>query len=135
MNLGQLVLLRNNLKKISTTEAKISIDALDGSISQNLRIPLDLYYQNSVNHLIDQIDTIEKTLEKIENSVPGLICNIEQELESRTKDYLARGYLINGYYGSNSTDVYTERTDRILPINDATRSEIIALSLFGNWTR
>lgn len=134
MKLSDLVRLRNNLHKFNASQAKLELDVLDGQLSQQLKLPLHLSYSEQISNLVSTIEKAEQNLVVVENKLPDLINQIEQEINEITSEYLARGYIINGYYGSNSTDVATERNDRLLPISDDTRSEIIVrLRGYTDW--
>jgi phospholipid N-methyltransferase len=134
MRLSDLVRLRNNLSAFSAVQAKLELDVLEGQISQQLRLPLHLNYSDSVQDLINHLQDSNQQIAEVENKIPKLITQIEQEINETTRNFLARGYMINGYYGSNSTDVTTERNDRLLPISDDTRSEIIVrLRGYTDW--
>ena len=125
MKLSNLVKLRNNLQNISAVAARLSIEELDRHISNQLSIPIHLDYQEDINSYVHKLDDMQDLLDQIENGIPKLIDKIQQEIDDLTKEFYQRGYMLNGYFGSNSTDVATERLSRILEISDQTRSEVI----------
>lgn len=134
MRLSDLVRLKNNLLAIDTDAVRTQAEALDGHLSQLYNIDLHLIYKDQIENKIKNCDLIEHTITDIETKIKELLIQIDQEINDITKDYLARGYIINGFYGSNSTDVPTERTARQLPINNETRSEIIVrLRSYTDW--
>ena len=134
MKLSDLVRLRNNLQKFNALQAKLELDVLDGHLSQQLNLPLHSSYSEQISDLVSTVEKAEQNLESVENKLPDLINQIEQEINEITSEYLARGYIINGFYGSNSTDIATERNDRLLPVSDDTRSEIIVrLRGYTDW--
>lgn len=125
MKLSNLVKLRNNLQNINASSARLSIEEFDGHISNQLNIPMHLTYTDDINRYVHKLDSIQDLLDQIENDIPALIEKIQQEIDDLTKDFYQRGYMLNGFYGSNSTDVPTERLARILQISDQTRGEVI----------
>lgn len=134
MRLSNLVKLKNNLKSIDSNAVRQKAEVLDGQLSQLFNIDMHLDYRTQLENKIKECDLIENTLSSIDNKIQELIEQIDQEINEITKDYLARGYMINGFYGSNYTDVTTERNDRLMPINDETRSEVIVrLRSYTDW--
>jgi SAM-dependent methyltransferase len=134
MKLSDLVRLKNSLLEFNPQTARDGLEALDGHLTQTLNIPMHIDYKDGIGKNISNLDVIERTLCEIEENINSQIQEIDCEITERTQDYLARGYMINGYYGSNSTDVPTERNDRILHINDETRSRVIVrLRSYTDW--
>lgn len=134
MKLSDLVSLKNSLLEFNPRSAREGLEVLDGHLTQTLNIPMHLNYKDSISNNISNLDKIEKTLCEIEENINSHIYEIDEEITERTKDYLSRGYRINEYYGSNSSDVPTERNDRILHINDETRSRIVVrLRSYTDW--
>jgi phospholipid N-methyltransferase len=125
MKLSDLVRLKNSLQNFSADDAKAALEVLDGQLNQLCNMPLHINYKESITENLLNLDGLEQNLNKIETKILALIETLEAEIKERTQEYLARGYIINGFYGSNATDVHTERNDRLLPITDETRSEII----------
>lgn len=134
MKLSDLVRLKNSLLEFNPRAAREGLELLDGHLTQTLNIPMHINYKESIGQNVSNLDTIERTLCSIEENINRQIQEIDREITERTRDYLARGYMIGGYYGSNSSDVPTERNDRTLYINDETRSRIIVrLRSFTDW--
>jgi SAM-dependent methyltransferase len=134
MKLSDLVRLKNSLLEFNPQTARDELEALDGHLTQTLNIPMHINYKDSIGKNISNLDLIEHTLSEIKENIHSQIQEIDREITERTQDYLARGYMIGGYYGSNSSDVPTERNDRILHINDETRSRIIVrLRSYTDW--
>lgn len=125
MRLSDLVRLRNNLKNFSSVATRERLEELDGHLTQQLNIPMHSAYSGTIDEFVKHLDNAERELNTLEERLPTLIANIEQEISEITKEYLARGYMINGFYGSNATDLHTERHDRLMPISDDTRGEIV----------
>jgi phospholipid N-methyltransferase len=125
MLLSELVKTKNYLKSLSLNAVRTDTEELDGHVSHILTFPLHLTYQDDLSSVISKIDHIESELTAIEKSVNNLIDKIDEEISDRTQDFLARGYIVSGFYGSNRTDVPTERSARLLPMRDETRSEIV----------
>lgn len=125
MRLSELVKTRNFLQELSTSAIKTVTEQLDGKLNRIRSLPLHLDYQEDLDHLLDQVDKIEYQLDYIEETIPKMIGKINQELQELTKDFYARGYMINGFYGTNSTDVATEREARLLPIEQELYSEVL----------
>jgi phospholipid N-methyltransferase len=134
MRLSDLVRLRNNLQDFSAVKAILELDVLEGHLSQQLKLPLHSDYSDNIHSLVSHLGNSNQQITEVENKIPKLIDQIEQEIKEITDDFLVRGYMINGFYGSNSTDTATERNDRLLPISDDTRSEIIVrLRGYTDW--
>lgn len=134
MKLSDLVRLRNRLKTFGVDAVKNNIEELDGLLSQVLTLPMHSVYRDSVDDNIRGLEKLEQSLSNINQSVNQLINNINQEIVDLSKEYLARGYLTNGFYGSNSADVRTEREDRLMPISNDARSEIIVkIRSYTDW--
>jgi len=134
MKLNDLVKTRNYLQQISTRAVKSHTEELDGKLNQIRNMPLHLDYRADMDGLLSQIDNIESQLDDIETRIPALIAKIDQELIESTRDFMERGYIINGFYGSNSTDVLTERNQRLLVLHDDTRAEVLVKARgYTNW--
>lgn len=127
MKLSELVALKNLLKKVSTIELAEQTDKFDAGISAVSLMPMHADYRDHLLTILKNVSKIEDHINTINGLIPKIIDNIDYEIKEKTKDYRQRGYLINGFYGSNSTDTYTERTDRIMPVSDSTRADIINL--------
>lgn len=125
MKLSDLVKLRNELQQVQTSFSRNTINDLDSHLSRIYELPLHLDYKGKVGELIQFIDLIENKLTSIETDVTVLIEKINLEIDERTKDFMARGYLINGHRGSDGTDVAFERSGRIMPMHDETRAELL----------
>lgn len=125
MKLSELVKFRNELQKVQTSFARSAVDALDGHLSHINEIPMHLDYKDNVADLIKCIDSVENQLLTIENNIPAIVDKVNAEIADLTKDFYARGYMINGSYGSDRTDVETERTARCMPMHDETRAQVL----------
>lgn len=125
MKLSDMVRLRNELERINFVPVRTETNLIDGLLSHLLELPAHLTYREDLNKLINNVDVIENTIDSLESDIPAIISKLDQEILDNTQEYLARGYMINGFYGSNSTNVATEREERILNINDDTRSELL----------
>ena len=134
MRLSDLVRLRNNLEKFNAVQAKLELDVLEGQMNQQLNLPLHSDYSDNVQSLIAHLANSNQQIAEVERKIPDLITQIDREIKEVTDDFLSRGYEINGYYGSNRTDVATERDGRTLHISDETRSEIVVrLRGYTDW--
>jgi len=134
MRLSELIKTRNYLQQLSTSAIKTVTEELDGKLNRIRSLPLHLDYQGDVDHLLAQVELIENQLDYIETSIPKIVDKINQELQGLTKDFYARGYMINGYYGTNSTDVATERAARTLPMDNDVHSEVLVrVRAYTDW--
>jgi phospholipid N-methyltransferase len=134
MRLSDLIRLKNNLKSINLDSVRQQAEVLDGQLSQLFTITMHMSYRDQLDEKIKDCDMIENALVGIESKIQELLKQIDAEVSEITKDYMARGYMVNGFYGSNYTDVPTERNDRLLPINDETRSEVVVrLRSYTDW--
>lgn len=134
MKLSDLIRLRNKLLSFNVDSAREKIEELDGHLNQLIDKPIHLNFKESINVNLSNLDNIEQTLAQIDNNILTLINQVEQELEEQTKEMLQRGYMINDGYGSNSTNVETERSWRLMPIKDETRSELIVkIRSYTDW--
>ena len=125
MKLSELVKLRNELKKVSFVPTRIAVDDLDSHLSRLTDLLLRLDFKEQISNVINTIDEVENKLCTAENQIPEMIKQIELELEERTKDYLNTNYTINGIQYLHHVNVTGERTNRILPMNNGTRSDIL----------
>lgn len=125
MKLSELVKLRNELQHLQTSSIRLAVEDLDGHLSRIHEFPLHLDYKSNVSDMIHVIDSIEDNLLLIDNTITDLIIKINAELDERTKELMTRGYLINGIYGSDKTDIMTERRDRVMQMHNGTRAEVL----------
>lgn len=134
MKLSDLIRLRNRLQALTFAPARVKIEELDGQLNQMFTVPMHPNYKTSLDDQLNKLDSIETSISSLDNNITQLIKEIEQELSERTKEFARRGYMINGGYGSNSTNVEMERTGRLLPIRDDTRGEIIVkIRSYTDW--
>ena len=134
MKLSDLIRLRNKLRAFNVGPAREKIEELDGYLTQASNMPAHLSYKELIDGNLSNLDSIEQSLGTIESQTLTIIEHINQELSERTKEFAQRGYMINGGYGSNSTNVEMERTGRLLPIRDETRGEIIVkIRSYTDW--
>lgn len=125
MKLSELVNLKNKLLQISTIQAQDDIDFLDGKFSAILNLPVHADHRSIILSTIKNISSIEDYLFNIDHNLQQIIDDINTEIDIKTKIFKHRGYTINGFFGSNSTNFATEITDRLLPITNQTKNEII----------
>jgi phospholipid N-methyltransferase len=126
MIISDLVRLKLSLKKLSTNN-------LDNSVNDLLfnfkRIDEISNYSELTNYH-GQFDDISTLLLKGSNdinaTVQQLINKINEELTSRTKNYLSRGYIINDGHGSDNSDIVTER-HRTLPLTEEQKMQLIVI--------
>lgn len=125
MKLSELVRLKIDLLDISTDSVSEHVDHLDAKVSSITNQTMHSDYRAQLNFLLKNISMIEDSIKNINQVALQLINNIDQEINEKTKNFNRRGYIISGEYGSNSTDVATERLTRQMPILDSTRADVI----------
>lgn len=132
MKLHELVQMRNLLdESIALEELRTATDTLLQRIdsvtrAEEFAMPLKnvrSYYATILNIL----DTQPKEFTVMRNQIAA-------QIEDITKDWHARGYIINGFYGSGTSDVQGERNDRILPLSSEVKKIIEGrLALYSSW--
>lgn len=125
MKLSELVKLRNELKQVSFVPLRTSVEGLDRHLSSINDSSLRLDFKDRISKVLNLIDSIENELCAAENRIPEMIKQIDAELDERTKEYMNIGYSINGSPFLHHMNTRCERTDRVLPIHDETRAEVI----------
>lgn len=125
MKLSELVKLRNELKKVSFVPAQIAVDDLDSHLSRLSNLLLRLDFKDQISNVIKVIDEVENNLSIAENQIPEMIKQIDLELVERTKDYMDINYSINGVQYLHHVNAACERTDRVLPMHNSTRADIL----------
>ena len=125
MKLSELVNLRNELQQVHTSIAKSAVYDLDSHLSRVHELPLHLDYKSNVSDLINIIDSLENNISTIDSDVQSLIEKINAEIEDKAKDFLSRGYLINGVVGSDSVSVEFNRACRVMPMHSETKAEVL----------
>ncbi len=137
MKLSELVLLKKRLlEEIDISEAEDSISELlhDISAIENSDIDLDVEIKDFFNETNEFYRDIKSRLGIPLTRMKSVIANIDQQIEYLTKNYMARGYMINGFFATNTSDVTTERYDRILTMRDETKKEIKSrIDLYADW--
>lgn len=135
MKLSELIQLREYLLK--GFNLKEVIETLDKSISQ-LRtlknLPIDLEYNDFLDKSINHLESLKETINKPESDVPGLVARIDEQVSNLTRNYFARGYMINGHYATNGTDVRHEREGRLLQMRPETKEIVIGrIKQYSDW--
>ena len=134
MQLSDLIKLKNNLKSINLDLVRQQTEILDIQLSRLFNINMHMSYRDQLGEKLKDCDMIGDSLSDIDTKIQELLKQIDQEVVEITKDYMARGYMINEFYGSDYTDVTTERNNRLMPISDETRSEVIVrLRGYTDW--
>jgi SAM-dependent methyltransferase len=125
MQLSDMVRLRNELMNINFIATKSAVNAIDGKFTHLLNSPAHLTYKEDLGSVINHIDSMETSITSMEDSVAQLIEKLNQEITDNTQEYLARGYIIDGGYGSDAADVDLERNGRQMELSNDLRSEIL----------
>ena len=137
MKLSDLVRFRKRLLD------EINIDDAEDSITEII-YDIETIKQGTPTLSGEYLDYLESAKEfyrdlKQRLSIPldqrkVIVKDIEKGIENITKGYMARGYMINGFYAANATDANTERQDRVFTIREETKKEIISrISLYSDW--
>jgi len=125
MTLSDLVTARNRLQQFSVSDIQSAINSAGGHLNSILDLPMHSVYKEGVDNLVRSLDTAEGECSRLEQNLSALIDKINEEINELSKNFLARGYIINDSYASNSTDVDTERASRQMHITDDTRADIV----------
>lgn len=120
-----MVRLRNELQNISFIATRNAVNDIDGKFTHLLDKPAHLSYKENLDQIIGDIDSMESSISSMESNVVQLIEKLNQEINDNTQEYLKRGYIIDGFRASDTTDVDTERTERNVDVNSNVKSEII----------
>lgn len=129
-----MVKLRNELELFSLGPINAATNEVDGNLTRISNLPVHAAYRDSLDDLIRQIDSIETKLESIDASRLELLKKLNQEIAETSAEYLARGYLINGNYGSDRTNVESERLLRTSNIMPETLSDaIVQVRRYTDW--
>lgn len=125
MKLSELTKLRNELRQVSVATSKFAIDEVDCHLSRVKDLSLLPDYKEKVSELLGVIDSVEQQLLSVEQQIPIMIDDINREIQERTKEFLNVGYSINGVQILPFVNPLCEREDKVLPMHDETRSEVL----------
>jgi SAM-dependent methyltransferase len=117
MKLSELVGLRNLLNEsIALEEVRASTEILLQRISSVGDTISNADYVASVHRIRDYYAEILTLVEKPPRELHNMLSQIDAKINKLTKDFHKRGYIINGFFASNSTDVDGERNLRTVPV-------------------
>ena len=121
----------------------MSIDDAEDSISEILHeiggikvgsqdLPVEI--QDYLDSTLDHYREIKRSLRIPLDNRKSVLDFVDSQINEMTKDYMARGYMINGLYATNVADAQTEREDRPLPMREETISEVISrIGQYADW--
>jgi SAM-dependent methyltransferase len=135
MKLSELVGLRNLLNEsIALEEVRASTENLLQRISSVGDTTTDAAYVDSIKRIRNYYAEILKLVEKPPKELHDMLSKIDAKINKLTKDFHKRGYIINGFFGSNSTDVDGERNLRISPVTAEIKTLVGArIDMYSAW--
>lgn len=136
MKLSNLARLRKLLLNDLSAKRLVSeADHLVLAFNRINEIPgLDPVFANYANDAIQKYRSVTTVAQEPIDQLVTMLEEVDRQISEKTKDYYVRGYMIDGHYASNATDVPTERNDRVLEISNETR-ELIKnrIALYARW--
>lgn len=135
MKLSELIQLREYLMKgFDLNEVIKSIDHSISKLQFIRNLPIDLKFAEYTDSYINHLDNLKHQILKPEAEIPQLIAQIDQQVSDMTRNYFARGYMINGHYATNGTDVQHERKGRLLPMRPETKEIVLGrIKQYSDW--
>ena len=135
MKLEELVRLRNLLNEsIALEEVRESTELLLQRISNVTDITANEQHIATIKRIRAYYAEILNLLEKPPKDLHDMLDSIAAEIDEITKDYHKRGYLINGFFGSNATDVEGERNLRyVRPTAEVRKFVSARIDMHSSW--
>lgn len=137
MKLYELVRLRNLLdESIALEELRVdtgtllqridSLSSVAAGVAQDYAEPVK-QIRNYYANILTMLDSPPKALAELR-------ALIEEQIAILTLGWDKRGYTINGFFATNSTDAVTERNDRIMSIGTDTRKIVTnRIAAYSSW--
>lgn len=143
----------NNLSHLRNISAKLSdLVSVKNTIIQAMNtdsLTLEINnYQRAVESVADipgphsaqariiasDIQQLSRQTDPIAASAKQMLVDVQKEIDRITKNYHARGYMINGSYATNRTTVEGERQLRTMKIYPETKEKIVsAIGQYVDW--
>jgi phospholipid N-methyltransferase len=120
MTLSNLVKNKQGLLTFSTTAIRDLIKQYEDELALIHNLPYC-----DTNPAINSITALSDNISDIEKNIADMIAVIDGHINELTKDFHTRGYKIGDNFGSNSTDVATERNYRNLIVPSQIISKVI----------
>jgi SAM-dependent methyltransferase len=134
MKLSDLVRLRNRIQQLNFQKLRDSLENLDADLSSINSLEMQNDCKNYLDNILSLVDTAEQKLDMFIDNKFTIINNIQNQIDEKAKPFMSLGYKIGDFYGSNLTDVATERNNRQLPITDHERTIIQGVAKsYTNW--
>jgi SAM-dependent methyltransferase len=135
MKLSELVALRNLLNEsIALEEVRASTEILLQRISSVSDTVTKADYVDSIKRIRNYYAEILTLVEKPPKELHDMLYKIDTKINKITQDYHKRGYLINGFFASNATDVEGERNLRIVPVPSDVKTLVGArIDMYSSW--
>jgi phospholipid N-methyltransferase len=125
MNLYNLVKLKNQLKSVKLEKIDFEVDVVKNLIEDTKNIQPS--YDVIQTHIVDLTDSVEKTktdIVNVDKKISEFIEVVDDYIERMTRNFHARGYVVNDFVACDMTDVEGERR-RLLPVSLELKSELI----------
>ena len=135
MKLSELVGLRNLLNEsIALEEVRSSTEILLQRISSVGDTITKVEYVDSIKRIRNYYAEILTLVEQPPKELHDMLSKIDAKINKLTKDFHKRGYIINGFFASNATDVDGERNLRIVPVTSAVKTLVGArIDMYSSW--
>jgi SAM-dependent methyltransferase len=136
MKLHELVSLRNLLNEsIALEDIKSSTDLLLQQITAVGQLGnIDTEYVASVSNIKNYYTQILKLLDSPPKELQLLHSQIDDRISELTKTFNRRGYVINGFFASNATDVDGERNMRYVECSKNVKETVLSrIAMHSSW--
>lgn len=136
MKIHELVKLRNLLdESIALEDIKQSAEVLLQRISSVSDVDnIDAEYAASVKKVRSYYADMLTMLDSPPKELQSLHAQIDAQLAELTKDFGKRGYIINGFYATNATDVDGERNLRTITVTSSIKKLVAArIGMHSDW--
>jgi SAM-dependent methyltransferase len=136
MKLHELVALRNLLREsIVLDDIKSATEILLQRINIVLETSLiDSGIADPIKSVRNYYASILNILDTPPRDLSAVLSEIESQISDLTAGFDRRGYMINGFYASNATDVSGERNLRTIAVSDSLKQFVRnRISLYSDW--
>lgn len=135
LSLHELVDFKNKIKNVSVIPI---VDQLNRTRVELLHLFDSTSRLENFQGQFEQISTAISgcgdQIKLINKNVNLLVDKVEHEIEIASKKFLRRGYLVNGMFGSNKTDIATERSTRVSNLSsDVTDRVLTRIQTYSDW--
>lgn len=126
MKLSELVKIQKKLTEFQSKNLEMSLNDDFNMVHSYVDLMSPAQFGRDRDTALENLNILNNQVKATDAAVRNLLTAVKNQIDEKTKDFYSRGYVINGSYGSDRTDVINEREFRFLTLTEDIKEEIVS---------